>query len=564
MKFPVFRFDEGFDGVARSARKMSASRWATAAIYSLLIALTLSPGFALAWAICFVVAETWTLWATLPHLRGAPSPAQRWSYAGSALSVNLLWAGLGVGYWLAPFQGSEYFSLLIWSALLFNGMSHVYRSPLAALIFGTPSALCILLLPLFAPRFEGAQQAFVGLGVVIYVGYAIISAERGIRAANELSSAHVDLERQTQAAQAANQAKSAFLAMMSHELRTPMNGVIGMAHALERTPLDARQRGYVETLLRSGGGLMAILNDILDLAKIESGKFEIEVRPFELRQAICRAADLWSQAAAEKGLDFTCEIDPAIPPWCAGDETRLRQILQNLLSNAVKFTSQGEVRLSVRRMADGTITFEVADTGLGVDQAAQAQLFDGFSQADSSISRRFGGTGLGLAISRQLARLMGGDIEVESSLGQGSRFILRLPLAPTEAATQQARDTQANLPEQQLQVLVVDDNPTNQEVARALLEAIGALVATVSSGLEALASLEEREFDVVLMDIHMPGMSGIETLEAIRAGGRAALPVVALTADAMAGEQERLLALGFNGYVSKPIAPADLVRALSA
>jgi signal transduction histidine kinase len=472
--------------------------------------------------------------------------------------------GLGAAYWVAAFSGSEYFALLVWSALLLNGMSHVYRSALAALAFGAPSAICILLAPLVAPRFDGAQQVFVALGVVIYVGYAIISGARGFRAANELSAAHVDLEAQTQAAQAANHAKSAFLAMMSHELRTPMNGVLGMAHALDRTDLDARQRQYVETLLRSGGGLMAILNDILDLAKIESGRFDIHGRPFELRQAVDRASDLWAQAAREKGLEFVCEIDPAIPAWCAGDETRLRQILQNLLSNAVKFTTHGHIELTVRPTPDGLITFQVSDTGLGIDEEAHAQLFQGFSQADSSISRRFGGTGLGLAISRELARLMGGDIEVESAVGAGSRFTLRLPLPAAEGTAEQPAEATRTMADQQLQVLVVDDNPTNQEVARALLEAIGALVATVSSGLEALASLEGQEFDVVLMDIHMPGMSGIETLEAIRAGGHASLPVVALTADAMAGEQDRLLALGFNGYVSKPIEPAELVRALSA
>jgi signal transduction histidine kinase len=561
MKVPVFEFDEGFDGVARAARRMAPSRWITVAVYALLVAWTLSPTIAAGWVAIFGIAEIWTMAATAPHARGVPTRRQRISYLGSALAVNLVWVGLGLAYWMADFQGAEYFALLVWSALLLNGMSHAYRSPLAALVFGTPSGLCILLAPLLVPRFSGAQQAFVALGVMVYVGYAIISAARGVHASRSLSAALEDLAEQTRAARAASEAKSAFLAMMSHELRTPMNGVLGMAHALDRTELDARQAQYVKTLLRSGGGLMTILNDVLDLAKIEAGKFDIETRPFNLHQTVARTIDLWVHPAEDKGLTLICDMPADIPRWTAGDDARLRQILQNLLSNAVKFTASGEVRLSIGRTPTG-LAFTVADTGPGLDEATQTRLFKGFTQADSSISRRFGGTGLGLAISRELARLMGGDLVVDSRLGEGARFTLELPLQEAEA--QQDLDDGADELNGALRVLVVDDNHTNQEVARALLEAVGATVSTASSGPEGLAALEEAEFDIVLMDIHMPDMNGIETLAAIRAGGRAALPVVALTADAMAGERERLLSLGFNGYISKPIEPAALVRALAA
>ena len=539
------------------------SRWLTVSVYSLLVAATASRAAAAIWAGCFIMAELWSWLATNPHAAGRPlTRADRVSYLGSALATNLVWVGLGLVYWMQDFAGASYFALLLWSALLFNGMSHSYRSPLASLVFGGPSALCILLAPFLLPRFEGAQQAFVLIGVVIYVGYAILSAERGMRASNEYAAAQRDLEAQTRAAEAASQAKSAFLAMMSHELRTPMNGVLGMAHALDRTELSAQQRGFVDTLLRSGGGLMTILNDILDLAKIEAGRFDIEVRAFDLRQTLSRTCDLWAPAAQEKGLCFECEIAPDTPRWTRGDDARLRQILQNLLSNAVKFTAAGAVRLLISPV-EGGIEFAVVDTGPGLDEATQGRLFQGFTQADSTIARRFGGTGLGLAISRELARLMGGEVTVESRPGQGARFALRLPLEAVAAQTQAEERDSAAL-ERSLQVLVVDDNPTNQEVARALLGAIGVTVSTAPSGEEGLIMLASAEFDVVLMDIHMPGISGIETLAAIRARGLADLPVVALTADAMTGERERLLGLGFNGYLSKPIDPAEMIRALSA
>jgi signal transduction histidine kinase len=561
MKFPVFEFDEGFDGVARAARRMAVSRWITVSIYAPLVAWTLTPTIAVAWVVIFVIAEVWAMAATAPHVKGVPTRRQRQFCLGSALAINGVWVGLGVAYWMADFPGSEYFALLVWSALLFNGMSHAYRSPLAALVYGAPSGFCILLAPLLFPRFQGAQQWFVALGVMVYVGYAIISAARGIHASRNLAAALKDLEEQTQAARAASEAKSAFLAMMSHELRTPMNGVLGMAHALDRTDLSERQAQYVKTLLRSGGGLMTILNDVLDLAKIEAGKFDIETRPFNLHQTVARTMDLWTHTAEDKGLTLVCDMAQDTPRWTAGDDARLRQILQNLLSNAVKFTASGEVRLSIRPTATG-VAFTVADTGPGLDEATQARLFQGFTQADTSISRKFGGTGLGLAISRELARLMGGDLVVESALGEGARFTLELPLAEAPAHEDDAEDPDALVGA--LRVLVVDDNHTNREVARALLEAVGATVGTAASGAEGLAALDSAEFDIVLMDIHMPDMSGIETLAAIRAAGRESLPVVALTADAMAGERERLLALGFNGYVSKPIEPAALVRALAA
>lgn len=564
MKLSVFAWDKGFDGVARSARKMAPSRWITGVLNALLVGALLGPRTATIWALAFAFAEIWTWIVTSARKdETAPSFSQRLSYLGSALAVNFVWVGLALAYWCSAIPGAEFLAFLTWSALVANAISHAFRSPLAVVVFGAPSAITLLVATLFFPAFEGAAQLAAALGAVVFVGYAAMSAERSVLAARELATARLELEAQTRAANAANQAKSAFLAMMSHELRTPMNGVLGMAHALERTDLSPRQAGHVATLLRSGSGLMTILNDILDLAKIEAGRFDIESRPFDLRHAVDRSVELWAPTALEKGLALTCQVSPEVEAWVIGDDARLRQILQNLLSNALKFTSKGDVRLTIGPTGRGDeIAFTVADTGPGIEPATQTRLFQGFTQADTSIARRFGGTGLGLAISRNLARLMGGDITLESRLGEGSSFTLVLPLPMPSFHPQAPVAPQPQTREIPVRALVVDDNRTNQEVARALLEALGLGVMTVGSGQEGLEALANGGFDVVFMDIHMPGMSGIETLEAIRASGQETIPVVALTADAMAGERERLLALGFNDYLSKPIEPAALVRIL--
>ena len=562
MSFLVLAYDDGFDGVAKASRSLAPTRWVTAVVVAGLVAATLGQGVAIIWALALGLAEIWTWLATTPHVRGVElSGRHRILYLASAVFGNSVWLGLSLAYWFAPPPAGPFVALLIWASLMLNAVSHAFRSPSALLLFSAPTATAMVAIPTFAPRFEGAFQLLAVVGLIVCACYAAISARRNIVAAQDLAAARRELEAQTQAALDANRAKSAFLALMSHELRTPMNGVLGMAHALERTELQPQQAEYLQTLLRSGGGLMTVLNDILDLAKIEAGRFDVDPHPFSLPEKMAKVVGLWAPLAEEKGLSLVCEIAPDAPTWVNGDGARLRQILQNLISNAVKFTAVGEVRVTVAPRG-GQIVFTVTDTGPGMDEATQARLFQGFTQADSSVARRFGGTGLGLAISRELARLMGGDVTLESRLGEGSSFQLILPLPQTDPAPEAEGSAFTPVLDRPLRTLVVDDNTTNQEVARALLSALGVSVVTASSGLEGLAALDQDEFDLVFMDIHMPGMSGIEALAAIRASGRTDLPVLALTADAMAGERERLLGLGFDGYLSKPIDPAALVRAL--
>jgi len=380
-----------------------------------------------------------------------------------------------------------------------------------------------------------------------------------------------ELRCQKDAADRANQAKSAFLAMMSHELRTPMNGVLGMAHALGGTSLDAQQRDWLKIIEKSGKGLMVVLNDILDLSKIEAGRIELEQADFDLREPVERAADLWRTAASEKGLALQVEIPPDAPRFVIGDSTRIRQILLNLLSNAVKFTNAGGIHLSVSVEpvdSDGrhAMRIQVSDTGGGIAPEAAERLFQPFVQEDASVSRRFGGTGLGLSISRSLARLMDGDLTYESELGSGTTFTLSLRLpegkaAPASCVAEPARAD--DLPP--VRVLVAEDNPANQAVIGALLGGLGAGATVVSDGAQALEALQTGAFDLVLMDIHMPVMDGVTAVAAIRSGtaGAAALPVVALTADAMAGDRERYLKAGFNDHLAKPIDPEQLVTMLN-
>jgi signal transduction histidine kinase/ActR/RegA family two-component response regulator len=414
---------------------------------------------------------------------------------------------------------------------------------------------------------DKASHALTAALAALSAAVLALLALTGLAAALTLRStarAAADLMQSRDDAEAANRAKSAFLAMMSHELRTPLNGVLGMSHALSLTRLDARQRAHLEVIGSSGRSLMMILNDILDLSKIEAGKLEAEAVDYGLRDLLAGVAALWTPLAAEKGLSLTVELDETLADWVTGDPTRLRQVIANLLSNAVKFTDRGAIRLRVGSPDPDRLVFEISDTGPGISPAVQARLFNDFSQADSSTSRRFGGTGLGLSISRKLCRLMGGDLTVASIEGQGTSFRGSVALRLAQAVAPQVIEDVTELP--RLRVLAVDDNPANRAVAEALLGALGMSVILANDGAQALEILKTQPVDLVFMDVHMPVMGGVEALRAIRAGetGEPGLIVIALTADAMVGDRERHLANGFDNHLAKPIRPEALVQALSS
>jgi signal transduction histidine kinase/ActR/RegA family two-component response regulator len=372
-------------------------------------------------------------------------------------------------------------------------------------------------------------------------------------------------------ARRANSAKSNFLATMSHEIRTPMNGVLGMAQLLRRDETDPRQIGRLDTLVESGEYLLSILNDILDVSKIDAGRLEITPRPEALRRLLGQVVDFWGARADERGVALRLEIADLVPEVALVDALRLRQILFNLIGNALKFTEEGSVVLEVSARANGAdasqVGFAVRDTGPGIAAEHLPCLFDRFSQGEESEVRRFGGTGLGLAIAKQLAELMGGRIWVESTLGEGSNFQFELPLPhaalSAEAAPRDRVEVQGEVCE--LNLLVVDDNAINLLVLEQLLTAFGHRIAKASSGREALDQLEHQAFDLVLMDIQMPRMTGTEALRLLRAapGPNRDIPVIALTADVTSGGRARYLELGFSEHTAKPVQLADLVEVIS-
>ncbi|MEM9233050.1 MAG: ATP-binding protein [Pseudomonadota bacterium] len=377
-----------------------------------------------------------------------------------------------------------------------------------------------------------------------------------------------ELQKSEQKAQTAAQAKSAFLANMSHEIRTPLNGLLGMAQVLAQKEMDKDQRQAVDVMISSGKSLLTIVNDVLDLSKIEAGKMKVTLSATEISSVFTDLMTLWKVKADEKGITLSLTTSPSVPTSLMVDAVRVRQCLSNLISNAIKFTPEGCVSIEVDYdKAQKILLIKVSDTGIGISEHDLCRLFTAFEQGDDSSTRQFGGTGLGLAITRQLARSMGGDVTAESSVGEGSTFSLSLRAEKAEILRLQREDsdkatirTQAHIS----RVLLVDDNQVNRLVAKSFLTNAVDAVVEAEHGREALDLIEgsEEPFDVMLLDIQMPVMDGPTTMQAIRSSNKpwASLPIIALTADAMEGDKEKYLALGADGYLAKPVVQADLLR----
>lgn len=461
-----------------------------------------------------------------------------------------------------------------------------YATPPADVLFGTdPGAL--LGTPFGIPV---TASDFTELDIIAKNGEIRIVQMRSIRAEFQGASVHVlslrdvtaqklleeELRKAREGAKAADRAKNNFLANMTHEIRTPMIGILGMTELTLATELTPKQRDFLEMVRHSADALLEILNDVLDYAKIETGKLELADLPFDLPATVQDAIRVFTPLAEKKGIKLSCFVAKDVPRNLMGDAGRLRQILVNLVGNAVKFTDMGMVRVETTLAPDQTFTpgaparlcFSVQDTGIGIPQDKLGAIFDSFTQADGSTSRRYQGTGLGLAIFKHLVEMMGGEVAVRSEEGRGSAFTFTLPLLPVEAGYEKAPEAAVEatvLPP--LHILLAEDNPVNQIFISELLEQQGHTVITAHTGRRAVKALKEREVDVVLMDIQMPEMDGIEATRIIRQSGNGTakrdVPIIALTAHALKGDRERFLKAGMNDYLSKPVGLEELTASLA-
>ncbi len=486
------------------------------------------------------------------------------SCATTVLSVTV-YAGLTGYLWFYGGETGRIFAMIQCAGGLLHVSLHMHHARPILVSAVVPHSLYFLGLPLFeAFRTSQWQELLVPIGGLLYMSHLVVAVRQSSSTTREMQEARDAALDARGKAEVANAAKSDFLAVVSHEIRTPMNAVISAANLLKGTRLDMRQAEHVDMLIDAGDVLMGLLNDVLDVSKIEAGKMELETADMVVRDRLTALGRLWEPRAEANNIRLSWQIAPEVPHCVRTDPLRFQQILFNLMSNAVKFTRDGDIVVSVD-WADGVLAVAVADSGCGIPADRLDHVFNSFEQADAGTTRRYGGTGLGLSISRKLAEVMGGSLTVASVEGEGSTFTLVLPL--TVVSAQRADAVQAPIDVSILanrSILAADDHPVNRRILSLLLEPYDCRLTLVEDGAEALERALHEPFDVILMDMQMPVMDGLEASRRIRLGGpNRDTPVIALTANAMDTHRAAWDAIGVHAFLTKPINPMLLAVTLA-
>jgi len=508
-------------------------------------------------------------WAVFSPFRRQPDREPGRAYlvlccATTVLSVAV-YAAMTAYMWFYGGDVGRVFAMVQCAGGLLHVSLHMHHARAILVSAVVPHATYFFGLPVFsAITSQNWQELLVAIGCFLFSTHLIVAVRQSSSTTGALQSARDAEQSARRKAEVASAAKSDFLAVVSHEIRTPMNAVVSAANLLRRTRLDSQQREHVSMLIDAGDVLMGLLNDVLDFSKIEAGKMELESADMVIRDRLSTIVRLWEPRALENGVRLKVRIAPDVPATVRTDPLRVQQILFNLVSNAVKFTENGEIAIAVT-WADGQLNMAVSDTGCGIPADRLGQIFNSFEQADVGTTRRYGGTGLGLSISRKLAELMGGTLSVESVDGEGSTFVLSLPVTTVEnAVPRPVRPVEVSGSLAGRSILAADDHEVNRRILQLLLEPHGCRLTLVENGAEALEAASEQRFDAILMDMQMPVMDGLEATRRIRAGAiNGATPVVALTANALDLHRAAWDAAGVHAFLTKPIDPVLLAATLA-
>ncbi len=561
--------ENGFETIVRTRLAGMGTRLAQAALAACIAWLLHPSPWPLAWLGAYVAAQLVDR-HLFTRAQGQDERPHQTPLIASIIANVVIFSSLSVYNWcLGGMEGKIFAAITICCSLISVTLTMYYRKRYLFAAF-VPHALYLLSLPLISlvgqPRLSNWPMAVVTVSIVTFVAYAMVAVRQLNASMMALIAAKDEAQAARNVAEQANAAKSNFLAVITHEIRTPMNAVVSSLNFLRRTPLNEEQKAHINMLESASDVLLGLLNDVLDLSRIEAGKMSFERQPVDVAEMLRGLEALFRAQVREKGLTLRVSIAPEAPARIVTDPLRLRQILFNLVSNAVKFTDHGLISLRVRQAGD-SLSFEVEDQGIGIAEGDLERIFTSFEQAEAATTRRYGGTGLGLAISRRLAQLMGGELSVRSRRNEGSCFYLTLPCeAAVETAAPVAAPAAPAMPEAPLHVLIVDDHEVNRRIVSLFIQPFGWAWTMADNGAEAVRLCREQAFDVILMDMQMPGMDGIAATRHIRGtdGLNRATPVVALTANALESHRQAWSDIGVQTVLTKPIDPEQLVSALAS